>query len=178
MRYTFIDCETTGLDWAAGHRIIEIAMLTYDSDTRKCVDTWGQRINPQRSIDPKAQEVHGIAFTDLTGYPTWKEVAPEVLKRWECADLLVAHNMAFDGPFIVSEFVRCEIAVPERKLFCTMENGRWACFDGKFPKLSELCFALGVNYNHDMAHGASYDATVLAECFFRGVGRGFFKPFE
>jgi DNA polymerase III epsilon subunit-like protein len=101
-----------------------------------------------------------------------------VLRRWTRANLLVAHNMAFDGMFIMSEFVRCGITVPETTLFCTMENGRWACFDGKLPKLSELCFALGVDYNHDMAHAASYDTTVLAKCFFRGLKRGFFKPFE
>ncbi|MFG4211727.1 exonuclease domain-containing protein, partial [Acinetobacter baumannii] len=51
------DTETTGLEQADGHRIIEVAILSYDSDTRQLVDKYVQRIDPERPIDPKAQAV-------------------------------------------------------------------------------------------------------------------------
>ena len=170
-----LDTETTGLHQEKGHRIIEIAMLTYDLDTQKCEDTWIQRIDPQRPIDPDAQAVHGIAYTDLVGCPTWEDLAPEIARRMGSADLLIAHNMGFDGPFIAAELIRAGLKVPDVHALCTMENARWACPDGKLPRLGELCFALGVEYDTAKAHGAEYDVSVMMDCFFRGFKRGFYK---
>ena len=42
-------------------------------------------------------------------------------------------------------------------------------------RLSELCFALGVEYDPNAAHAADYDTEVLAQCLFAGIDRGFFK---
>lgn len=170
-----LDTETTGLKQEAGHRIIEIAMLTYDSDTEKCVDSWVQRIDPERSIDPAAQEVHGIAYRDLEGMPKWDAVAPQIVERMKKAELLVAHNMGFDGPFIAAELMRVGQPVPDVYSLCTMESARWACPDGKLPRLGELCFALGVDYDPSKAHGAEYDVSVMMDCFFRGLTRGFYE---
>lgn len=170
-----LDTETTGLKQEDGHRIIEIALLTYDLDTCALKDTWIKRIDPQRPIDPKAQEVHGIAYTDLIGCPTWEEIAEEVARRMSSAGLLVAHNMGFDGPFIGAELVRVGQKVPDVHALCTMENARWACPDGKLPKLGELCFALGVPYDTSKAHGAEYDVSVMMDCFFKGLRRGFYS---
>lgn len=170
-----LDTETTGLKQEDGHRIIEIAMLTYDLDTRRLEDTWIQRIDPERPIDPKAQGVHGIAYTDLVGCPKWDDLAPEIARRMSGADLLIAHNMGFDGPFIAAELIRVGQKVPDVHALCTMENARWACPDGKLPRLGELCFALGVDYDTSKAHGAEYDVSVMMDCFFKGHMRGFYK---
>jgi len=176
MLITGLDTETTGLDAAEGHRIIEVACLTYDSATRKLVDRYVQRIDPERPITPKAQEVHGISYNELVGRPKWDSVAPEVHKRLAAADMMVAHNAAFDVPFVGIELIRIGMTLPVLEAFCTMENGRWACADGKYPKLQELCFALGVHYDPAAAHAADYDVTVMMQCFWRGLDRGFFTP--
>lgn len=176
MLITGLDTETTGLDPADGHRIIEIACLTYDSATRKLVDRYVQRIDPERPIQPKAQEVHGISYAELVGQPKWEAVAPEVHKRMQAADMMVAHNMAFDGPFVGMELMRIGMTLPILETFCTMENGRWACADGKYPRLQELCFALGVTYDLAKAHAADYDVEVAMQCFWRGLDRGFYTP--
>jgi len=168
------DTETTGLEQSDGHRIIEIALLAYDFDTRKCVDRYVQRIDPERAIAAAAQEVHGISYTELVGMPKWEAVAPEVHKRMSAAHVMVAHNMGFDGPFIGAELLRVGLKLPNVTPFCTMENGRFATFDGKFPKLQELCFAFGVPYDPAKAHAADYDVEVTMECFFRGIDRGFY----
>lgn len=176
MLITGLDTETTGLEQSDGHRIIEVALMTYDAATRKLVDRYVQRIDPERAIAAAAQAVHGIAYSDLVGMPKWEAVAPEISKRLEATDLAVAHNMAFDGPFIGGELLRIGAKVPDMDVFCTMENGRWAAHDGKSPKLMELCFALGVEYDKAKAHAADYDVLVMMECFWRALDRGFFRP--
>jgi DNA polymerase-3 subunit epsilon len=170
-----LDTETTGLDVTKGARLIELAFLSYDLDTRALLDTWVHRFDPECPIEARAQEVHGIAYTDLVGMPKWGELAHEVSGRMGEADLLIAHNMTFDGPFIASELNRAGCAIPRVPSLCTMEGGRWACADGKLPKLGELCFALGVTYDTAKAHGAAYDVSVMMECFFKGLDRGFYK---
>lgn len=175
MKLTVLDTETTGLDQTKGHRIIEIALISYDLETRKKTDTWIRRINPQRAIDADAQRVHGISFAELADEPIWEDFAEEISTRLSEVDLLIAHNMGFDGPFIALELKRVGILLPRTPSFCTMENARWATADGKAPKLKELCFALGVEYDEEKAHAAEYDVCVTAECFFRGLERGFYQ---
>lgn len=169
-----LDTETTGIKQEDGHRIIEIALLTYDLDSMALLDTWIQRFDPQRPIDAKAQEIHGIAYSDLVGCPTWADLSEEISRRLSEGDLLVAHNMGFDGPFVGAELLRVGAKVPDIESLCTMENARWACADGKYPKLGELCFALGVEYDTAKAHGAEYDVEVMMACFFKGLKRGFY----
>lgn len=175
MRLIGLDTETTGLDQEKGHRVIEIAMLTYDLETRALVDRYVQRIDPERAIDPGAQAAHGISYSELVGQPKWEDVARDIADRMGTGDLLIAHNMGFDGPFIAAEMNRIGVNVPDIHSLCTMENARWACPDGKLPRLGELCFALGVGYDPAKAHGADYDTTVMMDCFFRGLDRGFYE---
>ncbi|WP_151708850.1 3'-5' exonuclease [Acinetobacter brisouii] len=175
MIITCLDTETTGLSQEDGDKIIEIALLSYDLGARKLTDRYVQRFNPNRAISAEAQAVHGISLNDLVGCPTWEDEAHEVHRRIQGSQLLVAHNFGFDGPFIAGEIARLGLAVPQVPSFCTMENGRWATFDGKLPKLQELCFCLGVQYDTSAAHAADYDTEVMAECLFRGIDRGVFK---
>lgn len=175
----FLDTETTGLDQAKGHRLVEYAFVTYHWPSREKLQERVIRIDPDRAIDADAQAVHGIAYSDLVGKPKWESVAPHVLHDMETVTLLIAHNMEFDGTFIGGELLRIGSPLPKTPTFCTMENGRWACFNGKAPRLEELCFALGVEYDKGKAHAALYDVQVMAECYFKAVDRGFFpKPGE
>ena len=172
---TCADTETTGLHQEKGDKIIEIALLTYDLDTRSLVNRYVQRIDPDRPIDPAAQAVHGISYEMLMGCPKWEDVADEAHRIISGSKCLIAHNLAFDAPFIAGEMLRVGKTVPLVNSFCTMDNGRWATFNGKSPKLGELCFALGVDYDPTAAHAADYDTEVLAECLFKGIDRGFYK---
>lgn len=168
------DTETTGVKADDGDKIIEVALLTYDSLTRKLVDSYIQRIDPERSITAAAQEVHGIAYSELVGKPKFRDLAPEMLRRFQDADMVVAHNLPFDAGFFLYEFAAVGLALPSKPSIDTMEMGRWACFDGKYPKLGELCFALGVPYDPAAAHAADYDVDRMMECLWRGLDRGFY----
>lgn len=174
LKITGLDTETTGLKQEEGHRIIEIAMLTYRYATREVVDKLVLRINPERPIDPGAQAVHGISFGELVDCPTWKDVAEQVSAFMARSDVLVAHNAGFDMPFIVNELLRVGVDVPDVEVFDTLD-ARWATPLGKKPNLGELCFALDVPYDKSEAHAAEYDVAVMMQSFFKGVDLGFFK---
>jgi len=174
MIVTGVDIETTGLNQEEGHRIIEICFRHYDLASKKLIDTFTRRINPKRSIDPKAQAVHGISLSELVTEPTWDDLDKDVAFHMAKSDLLIAHNMKFDGFFIAMELLRTTGEVPPVDTYCTMENGRWATSLGKSPNLGELCFALDVPYDRTKAHSAEYDVDVTMSCFFRGLDMGFY----
>lgn len=175
-----LDTETTGLEQEKGHRIIEFALLlyVYDPATGTVIPKgkFVQRINPQRSIDPGAQAVHGISFDDVSMCPTWDEVAPKIVKIMGACDLVVAHNgNGFDIPFIAAELIRVGLPVPDIQAVDTMVQGRWATPMGKLPNLGEFCFATGVEYDPSKAHGAEYDVQVMMEGFFVALKKGFIE---
>lgn len=171
-----LDTETSGLDQSEGHRIIELATILYELESGEQKGKWVQRINPERSISPGAQAVHGITFEELVGCPTWPEVAPKLVRVLKASDLVVAHNgSTFDMPFIGMELLRIGLEIPNVPCVDTCLEARWATPLGKLPNLGELCFALGVAYNPAEAHAAAYDTQKMMECFFRGLRKGFFK---
>lgn len=177
---TIGDIESTGLEQKDGHRIIEVAFAVFayntDDDThRQLGKTWVQRINPMRTIDPAAEAVHKISLPMLRGCPTWDVVAPTVNKILSKTNIFVAHNAAFDAPFLALELLRAGFPIPNFDVFCTMDNGRGSTGMGKAPNLGELCFACGVEYDPDAAHAADYDTDVLAQCYWRGIEIGLFK---
>lgn len=170
------DIETTGLEQAKGHRIIEVAAILYDLDTHASLGKFVQRINPQRPIDPGAQAVHGITFEDVASAPVWEEVAPKLQKILHKADLIIAHNGdGFDMPFVNAELNRVGLASVQTPTIDTMLRARWATPMGKYPNLGELCFACGISYDPSKAHAADYDVMVMMDSFFVGLNKGFFQ---
>lgn len=168
-----IDIETTGL-LSADHRIVEVYIGLWKDGT--LVWEYNQRIDPKRSIGADAQRVHGISASDLIGKPTWEEVAATIKGVLERADAYVWHNGdEFDGPFIDMELARVGLVMPKRPAIDTMQQGIWASPDGKKPRLGELAFACGVDYDPSKAHAADYDVNIMMDSYFRGVDWGFFQ---
>lgn len=170
-----LDLETSGLSQVDGHRVIEVAVVIYSLETRAMRGRFETRLNPQRGIDAKAQEIHGISYESLIGKPLWEEVAPKLSLLLSKCPYVVAHNgLGFDAPFLWGEFLRAGVALPEVRIVDTMLQARWATPDGSIPNLKALCFACGVPYDPDKAHGASYDTEVMMACFFSQLDAGFF----
>ena len=79
MRQIVLDTETTGLEPEQGHRIIEIGCV--DMINRRLTGrTFHHYLNPERDIDPGAQEVHGLSATFLADKPLFAEVADDFLE--------------------------------------------------------------------------------------------------
>lgn len=172
------DIETTGLSQPDGHRIIEVGIAIYAESEPGYAELKGeyvQRINPQRPIDPKAQDVHGISFADVEKCPLWHDgPAAKVQSLLSRVHGIVAHNgESFDMPFTNGELTR--VGLPEIKtpLVDTMLESRWATPMGKYPSLKELCFATEVDYDPEQAHGALYDVHVMMQAFFAARKRAF-----
>lgn len=172
-----IDIETTGF-LAPDHRIIEVYLGLWRGE--KLIWEFEQRIDPQRGIAADAERVHKISSAMLVGMPTWDKVAPGLLKAMERADGYVWQNGdEFDGPFLDQEFKRVGLpGLPARPAIDTMNSGVWATHDGKKPRLEELCFACGVDYDTAASHAAAYDVKVMMECYLKGLKWGFFPSIE
>lgn len=176
---TGVDIETTGLDVYSGHKIIEIALVSYEIETERKISEVSLRFNPRRNIDAKAQAVHRISLEMLADCPLFEDKAAVLAKAMAAADVWVAHNgRQFDIPFITKQMSDCGVALPVRPLVDTMD-ARWACENGKIPRLQELAVAMGFVYDEEKAHGALYDTDLMMQCFIKArKDYGFFPTHE
>ena len=171
------DFETTGTN-PENDRIIEVGFILYDLDENKLIRSLYRQHMPDRIIDPKSELVHGISIRDLESCDPFKTSAISYASNFiEPADVIVAHNAAFDVAFLVAEMARNDVTVDwsRKQMFCTMENGRWATPHGKVPRLEELCYACDIPYDHTKAHNALYDCIVTTKCLLRGINEGLYK---
>ncbi len=102
----FFDLETTGLD-IAKDRIVEISILKVSPDGKE--ETYTRRINPTIPMSKQASEITGITDDDLKNMPTFKEVAPEIVKFLENCDIAGYNSNKFDIPLLAEEFIRAEV---------------------------------------------------------------------
>ena len=104
MRRIVLDTETTGLEPAEGHRIIEVACLELDG-RRATGRHFHRYVNPERVIDLAATQVHGLVAEDLADKPRFGDIADEFLEFVAGCELLI-HNAPFDMAFLNAELTR------------------------------------------------------------------------
>src|SRR5579859_412927 len=171
MRQIVLDTETTGLEVAEGHRIIEIGCIEI-LDRRVTRNSYHQYLNPEREIDAGAQEVHGISNRDLASKPRFAEVADEFLKFVTGAELVI-HNAAFDIGFINNELRRMENPVGDIAAVCTVRDTLEMArrqHPGQKNSLDALCKRYNVDNSGREYHGALLDAQLLAEVYLAMTG--------
>src|SRR5512137_830549 len=101
-RQLIIDTETTGLDPLLGHRVIELAALEI-VDRRLTGHRAHFRFDPEREVDARASEIHGMTWEDLKGQPRFRDVAAEFVEFAAGAQWVI-HNAPFDVAFLDAEF--------------------------------------------------------------------------
>lgn len=173
-----LDLESTGVNPAVD-RIVEVAIVVMELESGNTRMAFERRVNPGIHIPAGAVEIHGITDADVMGAPAFGALAGGIVSLLGRVDLIVWHNGdGFDGPLLVSEIMRCGVPVPTTlpPTFDTTLQGRGCTSDGKIPNLSELCFALDVDYDPSRAHAALYDVEVMLQAFRRGWQLGEFKP--
>ncbi len=180
---TGLDIETTGFKPEDGHRITEVGAITYKVNPETLeftkVLTYSKLVNPGRSIPEEVQRLTNITPTTVKDAPGWDLVSVEVGKILKVTDIMIAHNAAFDAPFLAYELLRLGQPVnQDMEVFCTMQAGRFATPLGKPPRLVELCWALGVPFVAEDAHRAIYDVDRMMEAVSVGIAKGYFdfKP--
>ena len=171
MRQIVLDTETTGLEPAAGHRIIEIG----------CVEVVNRRItgnnlhlyiNPEREIDEGAMEVHGITLEFLADKPVFAQVAEEFVNFIDGAELVI-HNAPFDVGFINHELkllgARWGTVEQRCRVLDTLRLAR-EMHPGQKNSLDALCRRYDVDNGHRELHGALLDSEILADVYLAMTG--------
>ena len=171
MRQVVLDTETTGLDPAEGHRIIEIGCVEM-LDRRISNNHFRRYLNPEREVEQGALDVHGIDNAFLADKPRFADIAEEFLEFVTGAELVI-HNAAFDIGFINHELRRMGAAQADITVHCrvldTLELAR-RLHPGQKNSLDALCKRYSVDNSGRDFHGALLDAQLLAEVYLAMTG--------
>ena len=170
-KYIVLDTETTGLEVKQGHRIIEIGAVLVNNRV-KSDQHFHSYLNPQRSIDEKAYEVHGISLESLEDKPLFEEIAEDFIQFVE-GSTLVIHNAPFDLGFLNNELKLASSKFPKLEDICEVEDSLEIARE-KHPGQRISLDALASKYNvsgYDRTfHGALLDANILADVYMQLTG--------
>jgi DNA polymerase-3 subunit epsilon len=196
MRQIVLDTETTGLELAQGHRIIEIACVEL-VNRRPTGRHFHQYLNPERDIDAGAVAIHGLLREQLASAPRFGDIAHALLEFITGGELII-HNAAFDLGFLDMELAllaRAQTAsgaalplaldtaaLPSSvssvcPVLDTLALAR-ARHPGQRNNLDALCKRYGIDASHRELHGALLDARLLADVYLSMTGGQSVLAFE
>jgi DNA polymerase III subunit epsilon len=170
MRQIVLDTETTGLEVAQGHRVIEIGAVEL-LNRRLTGRHFHRYVNPQREIDDGAFEVHGLSLEFLRDKPTFAEIAAEFVSFVEGAELVI-HNAPFDVAFLDYELSLLP-DVPSIRSLCRITDSLALArhkHPGQKNSLDALCRRYQVDNSARELHGALLDAEILADVYLAMTG--------
>jgi DNA polymerase III subunit epsilon len=165
VRQIILDTETTGLETAQGHRVIELAGVEL-MNRRLTGNHFHRYLNPERKIDDAAKQVHGIDDEDLLDKPKFRDIAREFLDYVSGAELII-HNASFDVAFLNQELSLAGLA-PVTEYCAQVTDTLVMARDlhpGKRNNLDALCERYEVNNSRRTLHGALLDAELLGEVY-------------
>ena len=170
MRQIVLDTETTGLDIANEHRIIEIAgvELLNRKLTKKSYQIY---LNPERTVG-SSFKIHGLSDDFLSDKPFFKNVYQDFLNFIKDSELLI-HNAEFDIGFLNNELKLADLDIKIEdhvsKITDTLSLAR-----EKHPGQKNNLEVLTVRYHitgYDRSyHGALIDSKILAEVYLAMTG--------
>ncbi|PKM22159.1 MAG: DNA polymerase III subunit epsilon [Gammaproteobacteria bacterium HGW-Gammaproteobacteria-14] len=170
MRQIVLDTETTGLEPALGHRIIEIGCV--EMIDRRCTGrVLHHYINPQRESDEAALEVHGLTTDFLADKPVFAAVADEFMEFVQGAQLVI-HNAPFDIGFLDHELGMLPGHEPLAAACSVLDTLVMArqMYPGQRVSLDALCRRFMIDNSNRELHGALLDARLLAEVYLAMTG--------
>jgi len=171
MRQIVLDTETTGLDPAEGHRVIELGCFEL-SHRRPTGRTFHEYLNPERQVDAEAVEVHGLDDAFLADKPRFTDVAQGFFEFIAGAELII-HNAPFDVGFLDHELARLGEAWGRIGDHCRVTDTLALAREmhpGQRNSLDALCRRYGIDNAQRTLHGALLDAEILAEVYLAMTG--------
>jgi DNA polymerase-3 subunit epsilon len=163
MREIVLDTETTGLDPADGHRVLEIGAveIVHQSLTGKVFHTL---INPERDVPQDAVRVHGHSSAVLKEKPVFASIVDGFL-AFIGDSKLVIHNADFDVRFMNAELARLGLATIDMdRVVDTLALARKK-HPGAPNSLDALCDRYRIDRSRRVRHGALLDAEILVEVY-------------
>ncbi len=172
-RQIILDTETTGLEPAQGHRIIEIGCVEL-VNRRPTGNNFHHYVNPGREIDDGAFAVHGISNEMLADKPRFADIAADLLEYLRGAELVI-HNAPFDVGFLNHELGLMGAGAPARRMeeccsvLDTLKLAR-ELRPGQKNDLDSLCRHYEVDNSQRALHGARLDAEILTDVYLAMTG--------
>jgi DNA polymerase-3 subunit epsilon len=158
-RLLIVDTETTGLD-PQRDRCIELGAVLFDLPRRSVLSQVSLLLPCEQNA---AQAVNGID-PELTQQPQpWQQGLQWFEALLASADLVVAHNAAFDRQW----FGRAPLPAIDQPWLCTMEDIRWPADRNLRTNPSVRDLALAYSVPVWAAHRALTDCIYLAQVFER-----------
>ena len=173
-----VDVETGGFE-ADKHALLEIGAVTIVMDEEGIVspgESIACHVEPFEGaeLDPKALE-----FTGIDPYHPFRMAKPEkealeyifkpirkAIKEAECTRaIMVAHNPFFDHGFIKAAVERAGIKRNPFHQFSTFDTATLGGLAYGQTVLARAAMAAGIEWDHEAAHSALYDAERTAELF-------------
>ncbi|MDR2268060.1 MAG: DNA polymerase III subunit epsilon [Holosporaceae bacterium] len=167
-REIVLDTETTGLNYADGDRIIDIACveLINHIPTGNSYQTY---VNPQRKMHVDAIAISGLTDEFLSDKPKFHEIVGDFL-TFIGDSTLVIHNAKFDIEFLNSELSRLDKPLLQlENVVDTLEIARKK-FSSSQLTLDALCRIFGIDRSSRAKHGALVDCLLLAEVYINLLG--------
>jgi len=168
MREIVLDTETTGLNPADGHRIVEIGLVEIANliPTGRSFHVY---LDPERDMPEEAFRVHGLSSEFLSTQKKFAEIAEEFRAFIEGARLII-HNAEFDLRFLNAELARLEAPlIDSTSVIDTLALARQR-HPGMANSLDALCQRYGVDTSRREKHGALLDSLLLAEVYAELMG--------
>ncbi len=170
-RQIILDTETTGLEPAAGHRIIEIGCVEL-IDRRPTGNNFHRYLQPDREIDAGARDVHGLTNEFLADKPRFRDIAQALLDYLAGAELVI-HNADFDIGFLNHELEMLRTGLSPVTDHCTVLDTLTLArrlHPGQRNSLDALCKRYGIDNSRRDHHGALLDAEILADVYLAMTG--------
>ncbi|PJK01727.1 DNA polymerase III subunit epsilon [Lysobacteraceae bacterium NML03-0222] len=171
MRQIVLDTETTGLEWRAGNRVVEIGCVEL-IERRLTGNNFHVYLNPERDFEEGAREVTGLSLEFLADKPLFADVAESFVEYIRGAELII-HNAKFDVGFLNAELAgigpQLGTISDYADVFDTLEMARKR-WPGQRNSLDALVKRLGVEVRDRSYHGALLDAQILADVYLAMTG--------
>jgi len=170
-RQIILDTETTGLEPADGHRIIEIGCVEI-RNRRKGDRVFHQYLNPDRPIEDGAFEVHGISSEFLADKPVFADIAQDLLDFVRDSEVII-HNAPFDVAFINAELKLLGKKWGRLQDYCKITDTLVMARElhpGQKNSLDALCSRYQIDNSQRDLHGALLDAQILLDVYLAMTG--------
>ena len=170
MRQIVLDTETTGLDIANNHRIIEIAGV--ELINRKLTkNSYQIYLNPERTVG-RSFQIHGLSDDFLSDKPLFIDVYQEFLEFIKDSELLI-HNAEFDIGFLNHELklAKLDLKIEDHvsKITDTLSIARER-HPGQRNSLEVLTDRYQITGYDRSYHGALIDSEILADVYLAMTG--------
>lgn len=169
--FAIVDIETTGSP-VDKNGITEIAILLHNG--KEIEARYQTLVNPEMPIPPYVANLTHITNKMVADAPIFAQIAPQIYEILK-GRTFVAHNVAFDYPFMQQFFKNCGLEFHEKHL-CTIKLCKCA-----FPGLERygldfLCQEFGINLG--VQHRAENDAFATTILFDKILTHGGAKLVE